>query len=81
MATLYIRDVPDDLYQRPRSTAERDRRSVGSATIEIPQRELAQEKQRSTSELLARARAVRGRSRPAKGSPTVVEDVRADRER
>jgi plasmid stability protein len=81
MATLYVRDVPEDLYERLRSVAESDRRSIGAATVDILRRELAQESQRSTRELLARARAVRGRSRPAKGSPTVAEDIRADRER
>lgn len=81
MATLYVRDVPDDLYERLRSAAESERRSIGAATVEILRRELAQEEQRSTSELLARARSLRVRSRPAEGSPTVVEDVRADRER
>jgi hypothetical protein len=81
MATVYLRDVPDELYERLRSTARGERRSIGAATVEILQRELARSQQLSTSELLARARVVRERSRPTPGSPAIAEDVRSDRER
>jgi plasmid stability protein len=81
MATLYVRDVPDDLYERLRSTAESERRSIGATTVEILRRELPQPSELSTSELLSRARAVRDRSRPVADSATVAQDIRADRER
>jgi plasmid stability protein len=81
MATLYVRDVPDDLYERLRSTAESERRSIGATTVEILRRELSQQSELSTSELLSRARAVRDRSRPVADSATVAEDIREDRGR
>jgi plasmid stability protein len=81
MATLYVRDVPDDLYERLRSAAESGQRSIGATTVEILRRELSQREELSTTELLARARTVRGRGRVARGSATVVDDIREDRGR
>ncbi len=40
MATLHVRNVPDDLYQELRRRAERDGRSISGATIEILRRSL-----------------------------------------
>jgi plasmid stability protein len=81
MATLYVRDVPEDLYAVLRLKAELSGRSINAAAVEILRRELAQEDEMGIPELLARAAAIRARSRRAHGSPTVADDIRTDRER
>jgi plasmid stability protein len=35
MATLYIRDVPGDLYERLREEAHRSHRSIGATVIDL----------------------------------------------
>jgi len=80
MATLYVRDMPDDLYARLRDAARGSRRSIGAAAIEILQSELRERDELAVGELLKRARKVRARAvRPA--TVSVVDEIRADRER
>lgn len=80
MATLYVRDMPDDLYARLRDEAHGSRRSIGAAAIEILQSELRERGDLTVGELLKRARKVRARAvRPA--TVSVVDEIRADRER
>lgn len=80
MATLYVRDMPDDLYARLRDEARGSRRSIGAAAIEILQSELRERNELTVSELLSRARKLRGRAvRPA--AVSVADEIRADRER
>jgi antitoxin FitA len=80
MATLYVRDMPDELYARLRDEARGSRRSIGAAAIEILQSELRERRELTVGELLQRARKVRARGvRPATAS--VVDEIRADRER
>ncbi|MGN6190281.1 MAG: FitA-like ribbon-helix-helix domain-containing protein [Conexibacter sp.] len=80
MATLYVRDMPDDLYARLRDEAHGSRRSIGAAAIEILQSELRERSELTIGDLLKRARKVRARGvRPAMVS--VADDIRADRER
>ena len=80
MATLYVRDMPDDLYARLRDEARDSRRSIGAATIEILQRELRERGELTVGELLERARKVRARM-PRPATVPVADDIRADRER
>jgi hypothetical protein len=80
VATLYVRDMPDDLYARLRAEARDSRRSIGAATIEILQSELRERGEMTVGELLKRARKVRARAmRPA--TVSVADEIRADRER
>lgn len=80
MATLYVRDMPDDLYARLRDEARGSRRSIGAAAIEILQTELHKRGELTVGELLKRARKVRARAaRPA--SVSVADEIRTDRER
>ena len=80
MATLYVRDMPDDLYARLRDEARGSRRSIGAAAIEILQSELRERSELTMDDLLKRARKVRARAlRPAVAS--VADEIRADRER
>jgi antitoxin FitA len=80
MATLYVRDMPDDLYARLRDEARGSRRSIGAAAIEILQGELRERDELTVDELLERARKVRARAaRPA--TVSVADEIRADRQR
>jgi plasmid stability protein len=80
VATLYVRDMPDDLYARLRDEARGSRRSIGAAAIEILQSELRERGELTVGELLERARSVRARAaRPA--AVSVADEIRADRER
>lgn len=82
MATLYVRDMPDDVYVRLREEAKDARRSIGATAIEILRSELGERRELPVEELLARARDIRGRAaRRRDAKATVVEDLRADRER
>jgi antitoxin FitA len=81
MATLYVRDVPDDLYERLREQAQRSRRSIGATAIELLRAELPERRTGLTiSEWLERARELRELTAHYDG-PSVVEDIRADRDR
>jgi antitoxin FitA len=80
MATLYVRDIPDDLYARLRDEARDSRRSIGATAIEILQSELRGCSELTVGELLKRARKVRARAgRPA--TVSVADEIRADRKR
>jgi plasmid stability protein len=80
VATLFVRDMPDDLYARLRDEARGSRRSIGAAAIEIIQSELRERRELTVGELLDRARSVRARAvRPA--AVPVADEIRADRER
>jgi plasmid stability protein len=82
MATLYVRDMPDDLYERLREEARGSRRSIGAMAIELLDSGLAGSDRRlSTAELLRRARAARTRAGGGAGTGSVVDDIRADRDR
>jgi antitoxin FitA len=81
MATLYVRDVPDDLYERLREQARSSRRSIGATAIELLRAELPKRRGSLTiSEWLERAREIRERtSRCAEVS--AAELIREDRDR
>lgn len=80
MATLYVRDMPDDLYARLRDEARGSRRSIGAAAIEILQSELRERGELTIGDLLKRARKVRARAVRA-ATASVADEIRADRER
>lgn len=82
MATLYVRDMPDDLYARLREEARGSRRSIGATAIEVLESGLhAAERPLPVGELLRRARATRKRAGAAAKTSSVVDDIRADRDR
>jgi antitoxin FitA len=80
MATLYVRDMPDDLYARLRDEARGSRRSIGAAAIEILQGELRHQPELAIGEVLSRARKVRARAL-RRAAVSAADDIRADRER
>ena len=80
MATLYVRDVPDDLYERLREQAQRSRRSIGATTIDLLRAELPERRNGLTiSEWLERAREMRERN-PAV-TDSAADLIREDRDR
>jgi len=81
MATLYVRDVPDDLYERLREEAQRSRRSIGATAIELLRAELPERRRRglTISEWLERAREMRERH-PAV-TDSAADLIREDRDR
>jgi plasmid stability protein len=81
MATLYVRDVPEDLYKVLRVTARASGRSISATAVEILRRELSPADELPLPELLARAATMRARSPRQDDAPTLVDDLREDRER
>jgi antitoxin FitA len=81
MATLYVRDVPDDLYERLRREARAARRSISAEAVEILRRALPSPGGVSLDDFLETADQMRARHRLAPGAPTAAELVREDRDR
>ena len=81
MPTLYVRDVPAELYERLRHEAAAARRSLSAETIELLRRGLSPRSGVSLERLLEGADRIRaGHALPA-GSPAAAELIREDRER
>lgn len=81
MPTLYVRDVPSDLYERLRREAASARRSLSAETIELLRRSLSARSGISLEQLLDDADAIRGEHALPTGSPTAAELIREDRDR
>jgi plasmid stability protein len=81
VATLYVRNIPADLYDELRRWAEEHERSVNAEVIDVLRRE--SQRRRAADEFarsLARYRK-RWAGKYATGSPDAVELIRADRDR
>ncbi len=83
MATLYVRNVPDDLYKALRNRAKANRRSIAAEVLVLLQENVPTEK-----ELRARRAMLRGiiRSREKQSEtpgpfPSAEEMIREDRKR
>lgn len=83
MATLYVENVPDELYEAVRARAQRNRTSIAAEVLALlaenvpTPSELARRKA-----LLERARKLRSRPSPAAGPfPSAEEMLREDRAR
>jgi plasmid stability protein len=82
MATLYVENVPDELYEALRSRARRNRSSISAEVLKLLAEsvptadELARRKQFAQA-----ARKLRSRSRTAERFPPVEEMLREDRSR
>jgi hypothetical protein len=80
MATLHVRSVPDELYERIHELARDSNRSVSAQVITLlDQAVLAQEARERQREALERIR--RRRYVPPPGTPDSVELLREDRAR
>ncbi len=83
MATLYVENVPDDLYEALRKHAKRERRSIAAEVIQVLQDNFpTEEVLKRRGELLKRAREF-SRHKPLTPGPfpTTEEMIREDRER
>jgi plasmid stability protein len=82
MPTLYVRDIPDRIYQQARKIASAQGRSLSAYVVTILQQAVEDEKVRRTrSKALS---SIRRRRRPlpanAPDSVTLLRHIRGDRE-
>jgi plasmid stability protein len=80
MATLHVRNVPDDLYQQIRERADAGSRSLSAEVVVLLSRAL-DEKGPSVGELLTEVRRRRHFRPSAMGMPDSTTLLREDRER
>lgn len=83
MATLYVENVPDDLYEALRSQAKARRRSIAAEVLALLEENIPTAKELKAREDLFR-RIIRMRQEPPKSRgpfPSAEEMIREDRER
>ena len=78
MATIHVRNVPDDLYAALRARAKRENRSLNAETIAILRRAL--HPRRDPEDVLEGLRALRERLRWPGDAPAPEEFIRKDRD-
>jgi len=81
MPTLYVRDVPSELYERLRGEAKSARRSLSAEAIERLRRTLSPRSGVSLEQLLQEADRIRAQHALPADSPTAAELIREDRDR
>lgn len=72
MANITVKNIPDDLYERLRATAKRNRRSINGEIIHCIERQLLPTRV-PREELLDRIR----RLRPRLGPPMTAAEIQA----
>ena len=78
MATLHVRNVPDDVYEALRARAEREGRSMSAEAIAILRRTLM--RRRDPDELIGALRELRERASLERGAPKPEDLIREDRD-
>ncbi|MGN6258476.1 MAG: FitA-like ribbon-helix-helix domain-containing protein [Solirubrobacterales bacterium] len=81
MPTLYVRDVPPELYERLRGEAKSARRSLSAEAIERLRRTFSPRSGVSLDQLLQEADRIRSQHALPAGSSTAAELIREDRDR
>ena len=83
MATLYVENVPDDLYDALRKRAKRNRKSIASEVIEVLRESVpTAEELQKRHELFEYIISIRDRQPHSPGPfPSTEEMIREDRER
>ncbi len=81
MPTLYVRDVPPELYERLRGEAKSARRSIGAEAIERLRRSLSPRSGTSLEQFLRDADRIRAEHVLSSDSPSAAELIREDRDR
>jgi len=80
MATLHVRNVPEDLHERIRNLAESGRRSLTAQVVVLLDRAVSlAECEQKRLEILDNM--YRRRIRPPKGMPPAQDLIREDRDR
>lgn len=77
MATLHVRNIPDDLYEGLRRLADDQGRSISEQVIEILRTMLRHDRQQ-VRKLMAEL--VRERPRLRRGAPAAADLIRQDRD-
>ena len=82
MATLHVRNVPDELHERIRSLASERKRSLSAQVLVMLDDALRRERHRATfTEIVEQMRRDRHEYPKGKGIPDSVELLREDRAR
>jgi len=83
MATLYVENVPDDLYEALRKRAKQNRKSIAAEVIELLEQNIPTEQElRRRRELVKRLERLRTTKSPGEGPfPSTEQMIREDRER
>jgi plasmid stability protein len=82
MATLYVENIPDDLYEALRERARAGRRSIAAEVLALLEQNIPTEKElRSRREIVQKLIDLRSRKQPKKRFPSTEEMQREDRAR
>lgn len=83
MPTLYVENVPEELYEALRSRAQNDRKSIAAEVIEILKESVPTEAEmKRRRDAIDRILEIRSQPSPGKGPfPSAEEMIREDRER
>jgi plasmid stability protein len=83
MPTLYVENVPEDLYEALKRQAKSHRKSIAAEVIALLEEHVVTEAELAARRaLLDRARRIRARRpTPSRPSPSAVEMLREDRNR
>ncbi len=83
MPTLYVENVPEDLYEALRKRAKSERRSISAAVIELLEQNIPTEKElKRRQELYKKLERLRSTASPTPGPfPSSEEMIREDRDR
>ena len=83
MATLYVENVPDDLYKALRARARASRKSIAAEVISLLEQNIPTERElKKRRRLLKELERIRSIPSPSPGPfPSAEEMIREDRER
>jgi len=83
MATLYVRNVPDDLYEALRKRARQNRRSIAAEVLALLEQNIPTSRElRSRQEVFRRLQHLQSIPSPSAGPFSSTEEMlREDRER
>ncbi len=83
MATLYVENIPDELYEALRKRARKNRKSIAAEVLELLEQFVPTERQlKARREAFRRLAELRSRPSPLVGPfPSTEEMQREDRER
>jgi plasmid stability protein len=82
MATLYVENVPDELYEALRERARDSRRSIAAEVVSLLEQNIPTEKElRARRDLVRKLRRLNSSKRSKKTFPSTEEMLRVDRAR
>jgi plasmid stability protein len=82
MATLYVENVPNDLYDALRRRASENRRSIAAEVLSLLESNIPTKKELERRRaIFRRIQRLNSRARPGKAFPSAEEMIREDRNR